>query len=168
MRFAHRLDRLLDLVVGRRLGFDDRTVRLVITEVDVGLHDHGRRVLERLPGLKLAHRDAGVVDRRDVLELDDLPVRLVDHVLGSLSPEVFGAVLALVHRARCFARTEPADARLLVVALEDTICLACKAVRVRLDLEHDARARLPLHGVTEGALRGRGRRGGIGHGMRLV
>ena len=53
---------------------------------------------------ELGHLDGGVVDGRDVLELDDLAIRLVDHVLGSLGPEVLGAVLALVHRARRFAR----------------------------------------------------------------
>ena len=149
MGLTHRRDRPVDLLVGGRLRLDHRAVRAVVAQADVGPHDDGGGVAERLALLELCDLDLRLVDRLEVLGSDDLAVRLVDEVGAGVVPEVLFAVGALVHRARRFAGPEAGNVRALDVTLERGVRGAREPVGRDLRLDDDRRTGVAPDGVTD-------------------
>jgi hypothetical protein len=159
---AHPGDGLLDLLVGDRGRLDGDAGRGRVPERDLRADRDGRRVLERLSGLELAHFDVRTVEPVDVLETRDLLEGLVDEIGRGVLPEVVGTVRALVQRARRLARPEAGDLGVLHVLLERAVARTLESAGVDLDGQRDDGAGLALDGVSEradGLRLGRGRGG---------
>ena len=147
---AHRRDRSLHVFIGGRSGLDRHAVRKVVAERDVGTHNDGRGVAERLALFELRQLRIRPIDRLDALHLDDLSVRLVHKVVRGVLPEMLLAVCPLVHSPRCLARTKAGYLRALHVPLERRVRRAREAVRRDLNIERDLRSRLSANRVLHG------------------
>jgi penicillin-binding protein 1A len=102
----------------------------------------------------------GLVSLRQALasSLNTAAVRLtlqtgVDDVVRGVLPEVLGAVLALVERARRLARPEARDLGVTHVAGERAIGRRAQPLGVHLHLDDRERSLAPLDGVRERTLR---------------